>query len=78
MFGSRERERKGSSGETATHRLSIVEVIDSKFIQTEAYIGAQCIGNYQKKETKSKAITRINLEENQKGIKTSKSRKQHE
>ena len=30
------------------------EVSDSKFVQTEAYIGAQCIGNYQKKnKTKS-------------------------
>ena len=26
------------------------EVIDTKFVQTEAYIGAQCIGNYQKKK----------------------------
>ena len=34
--------------------LSIAEseVIDSKFVQTEAYIGAQCIGNYQKKQNK--------------------------
>ena len=32
--------------------LSIAEseVIDPKFVQTEAYIGAQCIGNYQKKQ----------------------------
>ena len=34
------------------HPLSIAksEVIDSKFVHTEAYIGAQCIGNYQKKQ----------------------------
>ena len=41
------------------------EVIDPKFVQTEAYIGAQCIGNYQKK-TKPKDFTRINLEETKK------------
>ena len=42
--------RKGSSRETEAHRLSIAEVIDPKFVQTEAYIGAQCIGNYKKKK----------------------------
>ena len=39
--------------------LCIADVIDLKFVQTNAYIGAQCIGNYQKKKTKPKAITRI-------------------
>ena len=29
------------------------EVIDPKFVQTEAYIGAQCIGNYQKKQNQN-------------------------
>ena len=77
----RENERKWRK-EEATAKLPPTvycqrEVIDTKFLQTKAYIGAQCIGNYQKK-TKSQAITRINLEENQKGIKTSKSRKHHE
>ena len=38
-------------------------MIDSKFVQTEAYIGAQCIGNYHKKKPKPKAITRIKWEE---------------
>ena len=34
--------------------LCIAEVIFPKFVQTEAYIGARCIGNYQKKtETRS-------------------------
>ena len=33
--------------------LCVAEVIDSKFVQTEAYIGAQCMGNYQKNKTKS-------------------------
>ena len=30
--------------------ISISELIDSKFVQTEAYIGAQCMGNYKKKK----------------------------
>ena len=30
--------------------FSMTELIDSKFVQTEAYIGAQCMGNYQKKQ----------------------------
>ena len=47
------------------------EVIDTKFLQIEAYICAQCIGNYQKK-TKPKAITGINLEETTKNIKALK------
>ena len=29
--------------------LYIADVTDSKFVHIEAYIGAQCIGNYQKK-----------------------------
>ena len=32
--------------------LYIAEVIDSKLIQTEAYIGAQCIGNYKTTQNK--------------------------
>ena len=44
--------------------FSIPELIDSKLIQSEAYIGAQCMGNYQKKKkTKPKAITGIKWEE---------------
>ena len=47
----KENGRKGSSGETATRSLYCrSEVIDPKFVQTEAYIGAQCIGNYQNKQ----------------------------
>ena len=55
----KENERKwkkgGSSGETAAPvSLLPKEVIHPKFVQTEAYIGAQCMGNYKKKtETKS-------------------------
>ena len=49
------------------------EVIDPKFVQTEAYIGAQCIGNYQKKKTKPKAITRIKWEETRNCNKNNKS-----
>ena len=60
VFGSRERGKKiKENGETGKQRencrpLSIAksEVIDSKFVQTEAYIGAQCIGNYQKNKNK--------------------------
>ena len=26
------------------------DVMDPKFVHTEAYIGAQCVGNYQKKK----------------------------
>ena len=29
------------------------ELIDSKFLQTEAYIDAQCKGSYKKKQNKS-------------------------
>ena len=43
------------------------------FVQTEAYIGAQCIGNYQKK-TKPKAITRIIWEETK--IETNRAQRQ--
>ena len=46
----KENGRKGSSGETTANRLFIAEVIDLKFVKTEGYIGAQCIGNYQKKQ----------------------------
>ena len=50
----KENGRKGSSGETAALSLYCQsEVIDPKFVQTKAYIGAQCIGNYQKNKTKS-------------------------
>ena len=31
----------------------IAEVIDAKFVQTEAYIGAQCKGNYKTNQNKS-------------------------
>ena len=44
----------------------IAELIDSKFVHTEAYIGAQYMGNYQKKKTKPKAITGIISEETKK------------
>ena len=37
----------------ASPQKFIVEVIDSKLIQTEAYIGAQCIGNYKTNQNKS-------------------------
>ena len=71
VFGSREKGKKmKESGERGKQRancrpLSIAksEVINSRFVQTKAYIGAQCIGNYQKKKTKLKAITRIKWEE---------------
>ena len=35
-----------------------------QFVQTEAYISAQCILNYQKKKTKS--ITRVKIGRNKK------------
>ena len=57
-----ENEKRGRA-ESFSLKKFIAEVIDSKFVQTEAYIGAQCIGNYQKKKTKPKAITRIKWEE---------------
>ena len=71
VFGSRERGKKmkenGERGKQLANcrPLSIAksEVIDPKFVQTEAYMGAQCIGNYQKKKTKPKSITRIKWEE---------------
>ena len=45
--------------------LCISDVIDPKYVQIDTYIGAQCIGNCQKKKnkTKPKAITRIKWEE---------------
>ena len=52
--------------------LCIDEVIFPKFVQTEAYIGAQCIGNYQKK-LKLKAITRTTWEEKKNCNKNNKS-----
>ena len=33
--------------------FSIAEVIDTKFLQTEAYIDAQCKGSYKKNKNKS-------------------------
>ena len=60
------------------HPLSIPksEVIPPKFVQIEAYIGAQCIGNYQKKKkTKPKAITRIKWEETRNCNKNTKASK---
>ena len=41
--------------------FSIAELIDSKFVQTEAYIDAQCKGSYKKNQDQ-KAITRIKWE----------------
>ena len=32
------------------------EVISPKFVQIEAYIGAQCIGNYKKKKQNQKLL----------------------
>ena len=50
------------------------EVIHLKFVQTEAYIGAQCIGNYQEK-TKPKAIARIKWEKTRNCKKNTKASK---
>ena len=36
----------------------VQEVIDTKFLQTEAYIDAQCKGSYKKNQNR-KAITRV-------------------
>ena len=45
----KENRRKGSSGETDARSLYFrSEVLNPKYIQSEAYIGAQYIGNYQK------------------------------
>ena len=37
----------------ASPQKFIAEVIDSKLIQTEAYIGDHCIGNYKTNQNKS-------------------------
>ena len=36
--------------------FSIAELIDSNFLQAEAYIDAQCKGSYKKKKTKQKLL----------------------
>ena len=41
------------------------EVIDTKFLQTEAYIDAQCKGSYKKNQNR-KAITGVEWKKNQK------------
>ena len=64
VFGNQERGKKmkenGERGKQRAnfHLLSIAksEVIDPKFVQTEAYIGAECIGNYQKKKQNEKLL----------------------
>ena len=47
-----------------------VSLIDTKFLQTEAYIDAQCNGSYKKKKPKSKGYYRGKMEKNQKQKKT--------
>ena len=42
------------------------EVIDPKFVHTEDYIGAQCIGNYQKKKNKTKSYYKDKMGRNKK------------
>ena len=37
----------------------VQEVIDTKFLQTEAYIDAQCKRSYKKKKQNRKAITGV-------------------
>ena len=41
---------------TVLPTCSEVNLIDSKFLQTEAYIDAQCKGSYKKKKQNRKAI----------------------
>ena len=54
MKESERKEKKRETGELeASPPKFIAELIDSKLIQTEAYIGAQCIGNYKTKQNKS-------------------------
>ena len=69
---------KSRNGRVESFSPNIYCEVILKFVQTEAYIGAQCIGNYQKK-TKPKAITRIKWEETRncnKNTKASKAGKQ--
>ena len=54
MKESERKEKKRETGELkASPPKFIAEMIDSKFIQTEAYIGSQCIGNYKTNQNKS-------------------------
>ena len=81
VFGCQERGKKiKENGERGKQRencrpLSIAksEVIPPKFVQTKAYIGAQCIGNYKKKQKQTKSITRIKWEETRNCNKNNKS-----
>ena len=40
--------------------FSIVDLIDSKFLQTETYIDAQCKGSYKKKKPKQNLLQGLN------------------
>ena len=52
MKEMRENEAENGRAESFSPKI-YCKVIDSKFVQTGAYIGAQCIGNYQKNKIKS-------------------------
>ena len=53
FLDSSEQQRKKTGELKASPQKFIVEVIDPKLIQNEAYIGAQCIGNYKINQNKS-------------------------